>query len=145
VKSHLTTCPALRDPAAKCFCPPPGHPGTRYTTGADPGTDDGTFELTPPVPVPETAGPGRYGGKPANRSGETRAQTTARLRRTRAAFMIRKYGPGPAAMKCSTCQFLERHGGGRRDYSKCRKYGVSSSESTDWSGKWAACALYQSR
>ncbi len=139
---HISTCPALRDPTAKCFCPPPGHPGTRYTTDTPrpaPAAADGEFALTPPEPVAEAS------GAIVNRSGESRGQVQTRLRRIRSTAMVKKYGPGPAGMTCSTCAFLERRGSPSRAYSKCTKYGVSHSEATDWSQRWAACALYQSR
>lgn len=135
-RNHFSACPHASDPTTDkpCLCPPGIEPRLNTPEG------DTEFSLSPPPVLPAAEG-----GKAINRKGETRAQATARLRRMRSGSMIRKFGPGPAAMKCGTCQFLVRRGGGARDYAKCLKYGASHSEATDWSSKWLACALYTSK
>lgn len=130
-RRHFASCPAAGDPTARCFCPPEFEPRSLSTVAVDEG-----FSLTPPERTPDNGQP---------RKGETRGQAETRLRRKRRASMIAKHGPGPAGFKCGTCIFLELHGGGRHNYNKCRKYGVSSSWSSDWSFKWDACGLYQSK
>ena len=47
---------------------------------------------------------------------------------------------GKAEGKCSECRHFEVH---FRDvnYFKCRVYGISSSEATDWRKKYEACGL----
>lgn len=40
---------------------------------------------------------------------------------------------------CKDCKHLK---GGLNEYRKCRIYGVSASEATDWCLKYTACGLY---
>ena len=40
--------------------------------------------------------------------------------------------------QCKDCQYFERHRY-NKTYFKCRIYGVSSSEATDWAMKYKAC------
>lgn len=41
--------------------------------------------------------------------------------------------------KCKTCKHLK---GGINEYRKCRIYGQSASEATDWALSWDACGLW---
>ena len=50
--------------------------------------------------------------------------------------MYKLFGKAPGE-KCKTCDHLKD--GKRR---KCRCYGVSASEATDWTLSWDACGLY---
>jgi len=59
--------------------------------------------------------------------------------------MIARHGRGPAGLVCRTCASFGYHSGGRRNYSKCRRYGITSGPGTDWSGRYAACGLYTAR
>ena len=43
---------------------------------------------------------------------------------------------------CGACKNLESIFTGKRTISKCKVYGKTSSEATDWAKKWAACGLY---
>jgi hypothetical protein len=43
---------------------------------------------------------------------------------------------------CGGCRHLQRVGGNTKEYFKCRKYGNSRSEATDWRKKWEACGLF---
>lgn len=46
---------------------------------------------------------------------------------------------GKADGKCRDCCHLK---GGVNEYRKCRIYGVSASEATDWVLSWQACGLF---
>lgn len=56
--------------------------------------------------------------------------------------MQEKFGRS-AAGTCQNCahfaRYTHQHG---RTYSKCKIYGISASEATDWTGKAPACGLY---
>ncbi len=45
---------------------------------------------------------------------------------------------GKSAGICKDCKYFRGSVGG---YKKCRIYGISSSEATDWRMKWPACGL----
>ena len=51
------------------------------------------------------------------------------------------FGPGPEGEICKSCAFLTYRMRDRKWY-KCRAYGTSSSESTDWGCTWPACGLF---
>ena len=48
---------------------------------------------------------------------------------------------GKAAGICKDCKYFRGSIGG---YKKCRIYGISASEATDWANKWPACGLKDS-
>jgi hypothetical protein len=73
---------------------------------------------------------------------ETRAETRHRLERRRQAEMVRRHGSGSDGATCGECASLIRVGGNTRNYRKCRRYGMSCAESTDWRAKWAACGVF---
>lgn len=58
------------------------------------------------------------------------------------AAMHREYGKAHG-LTCKNCPNLEYHEmpSGRRYY-KCRAYGTSRADSTDWALRWPACGLY---
>lgn len=43
--------------------------------------------------------------------------------------------------QCKECKHLESYRVGRKIVRKCKAYGESSSDATDWAGKWDACGL----
>lgn len=43
---------------------------------------------------------------------------------------------------CGSCKHLLRSGE-NRPYFKCRQFGLSASDATDWRLKWAACGLFE--
>ena len=51
------------------------------------------------------------------------------------------FGPGPDGEICKSCAFLTYRMLDRKWF-KCRAYGTSSSESTDWGCTWPACGLF---
>lgn len=57
-------------------------------------------------------------------------------------LMRKKFGKQPTAITCKNCEHLglyEHHG---RAYCKCKVYGISASEATDWKQSAPACGLY---
>lgn len=54
--------------------------------------------------------------------------------------MHREYGKA-YGHQCSDCQNLLCYEANRRWY-KCRAYGMSASEATDWAKSWQACGLW---
>ena len=56
--------------------------------------------------------------------------------------MYRLYGPGPEGKTCGECANCIRYSPTDRRYWKCRLYGISGGESTDWRQKWPACGMY---
>lgn len=52
-----------------------------------------------------------------------------------------RYGVGPQDAKCGDCDNCVYHRYDKRYY-KCRLYGTSSSESTDWRVRWPACGMF---
>lgn len=57
------------------------------------------------------------------------------------AAMHKEYGKA-YGYKCEGCPSLVRLEGHTRNYYKCKAYGNSAAESTDWARSWPACALY---
>lgn len=56
--------------------------------------------------------------------------------------MHRAYGRGVEGVPCRHCHFLIRVRFSK-DYLKCKKAGVTSSEATDWRATWQSCGAYQ--
>ena len=54
-------------------------------------------------------------------------------------LMHATFGVDPQCRKCRDCPCLVRVSPTSRAYYKCSVYGESSSEATDWAGKWMAC------
>lgn len=61
------------------------------------------------------------------------------------AQMHARFGHGADAVTCGTCQHLVKVTHGSRAYWKCRRYGVTRSEHSDWRKKWAACGAWTAR
>ncbi|HWB15943.1 MAG TPA: hypothetical protein VG538_06000 [Vicinamibacterales bacterium] len=76
---------------------------------------------------------------------ETRAETRHRLEARRQAEMVRRHGVGPEGATCGECASFVTVEGNTRNYLKCRRYGLSRAESTDWRAKWAACGAFTPR
>lgn len=57
-----------------------------------------------------------------------------RERRIEAMYVL--FGKGTGI--CKDCKYFRGSIGG---YKKCRIYGISASEATDWANKWPACGL----
>lgn len=55
--------------------------------------------------------------------------------------MYANFGAGPAEEECRTCSNLicARY---NRAYYKCRIYGNTASEASDWRVSWPACGMY---
>lgn len=62
------------------------------------------------------------------------------MKPTRAEAMRRYYGS--RAEFCRNCPHLLRKEYNGRNYYKCRGYGDSNSEGTDWRLSWQACGLF---
>lgn len=43
---------------------------------------------------------------------------------------------------CGECSNLEEYRGNTRTYRKCKAYGVTDSEASDWAKRWQACGLF---
>lgn len=56
--------------------------------------------------------------------------------------MYRLYGPGPADKTCGECNNCIRVTPTDRHYNKCRIYGDTACEATDWRQKWPACGMF---
>jgi len=56
--------------------------------------------------------------------------------------MWRKFGGGPRDTQCRTCEHCVKYSPTDRHYWKCRLYGVTGGESTDWRLYWPACGMY---
>ena len=56
--------------------------------------------------------------------------------------MYRKYGSGPDGKTCADCDNCIRVTPTDRHYNKCRLYGNTAGESTDWRLKWPACGMF---
>jgi len=56
--------------------------------------------------------------------------------------MYRLYGPGPEGKTCGECANCLRVTPTDRHYNKCRLYGDTAGESTDWRQKWPACGMF---
>lgn len=111
-----------------------------------PDDDDGRhdeFELTAPPLIQVEFPPGHRYTRADLRA--LRQSDEARRRQARQFAMRGRFGPGPGDAICRDCVFFERHAGNTRAYSKCRRYGVSGSSATDWSGKWLACGIYEAK
>ena len=57
------------------------------------------------------------------------------------AAMHKEYGKS-YGNKCAGCPSLVCHEGHTRRYYKCKAYGDSMSDATDWARSWPACGLY---
>jgi hypothetical protein len=51
------------------------------------------------------------------------------------------FGESPGR-KCGDCCHLEEYEYHGRNYRKCKVYGVSHSEATDWARRWPACGQF---
>ena len=72
---------------------------------------------------------------------ETRGQAETRRKLAHLATMHARHGLAAKGVCCRDCSHLVRvqHGGTKA--LKCRRFGISHSEATDWRAKWAACGL----
>ena len=57
---------------------------------------------------------------------------------TKIEFMHYIFGSGHPSNKCGDCKNLIKYG----NYYKCRIYGNTSSEASDWRKKWNSCAMF---
>ena len=57
-------------------------------------------------------------------------------------LMYAIFGVDPQCRKCRDCLCLVQISPNSRAYYKCNVYGESSSEATDWAGKWMACGRF---
>lgn len=57
-------------------------------------------------------------------------------------LMYATFGVDPQCRRCKDCPCLVRVTPTSRAYYKCSVYGESSSEATDWTGKWMACGRF---
>lgn len=100
--------------------------------------DDTLFDTEPLI---LTFGEGRVSartGRPLSK--RTLAQRASERRRL--ATMHGKHGHGPDGQTCKSCAFLKRHAGAGSSWLKCRRYGVTRSEASDWRAKWPACGAF---
>ena len=56
-------------------------------------------------------------------------------------LMHREFGFSPGN-RCKTCQHFCRGRYHDYMYSKCKVYGITNSEASDWSGRYDACGMY---
>ena len=56
-------------------------------------------------------------------------------------LMHREFGFSPGN-RCKTCQHFWRGRYHDYMYSKCKVYGMTNSEASDWSGRYDACGMY---
>lgn len=56
-------------------------------------------------------------------------------------LMHREFGFSPGN-KCRTCEHFWRGRYHNYMYSKCKVYGMTNSEASDWSGRYDACGMY---
>lgn len=57
-------------------------------------------------------------------------------------LMYATFGIDTQCRRCKDCPCLVRVIPTSRAYYKCSVYGASSSEATDWAGKWTACGRF---
>lgn len=57
------------------------------------------------------------------------------------AAMHKEYGRA-YGLRCDGCPSLVLNRGHTRNYYKCKAYGDSASEATDWARSWPACGLH---
>lgn len=55
-------------------------------------------------------------------------------------LMHKYFGTSPS--RCGECSNLSRSCCGRRTLYKCKVYGDTSSEATDWAKSWPACGMF---
>jgi hypothetical protein len=55
--------------------------------------------------------------------------------------MHEKWGDKEGSI-CGECDYLVTLPGGRQDFFKCLKFGVTRKSSSDWRKKWPACGLF---
>ena len=56
-------------------------------------------------------------------------------------YMHYVFGSGHPSDKCGDCKNLVRHVASRTWY-KCKVYGETSSEASDWRKKWNSCGMF---
>ena len=86
-----------------------------------------------------------FGHPELNKPKSDRAAAARRSAVARLSKMHTIYGKAPDGQTCKNCINLERFRPGRNTFLKCRLYGISSSEASDWRAKWPACGKYQPR
>jgi hypothetical protein len=84
-----------------------------------------------------------FGHPELNRPPSTRTEHARRSAVRRLAKMHTLYGHGPEGQTCRDCINLVRTKPHDTGYFKCRLYGFSRSEASDWRQKWAACGRFQ--
>lgn len=57
-------------------------------------------------------------------------------------LMIHAFGPGPGGKTCSECCNITATQYGNRRIYKCRAYGATCSNASDWRKKWPACGMF---
>ena len=72
---------------------------------------------------------------------ETRGQAETRRKRAHLQAMHARHGVAADGVCCRSCSHLIRVQHGGTVALKCRSFGVSRSEATDWRMKWPACKL----
>ncbi len=72
-----------------------------------------------------------------------RTQRLHRLEVVRQETMRLRWGLGPDGQTCSGCANLVRVMPGAKSFLKCRLYGTSRSDASDWRAKWPACGAYR--
>ena len=58
------------------------------------------------------------------------------------AFMHTFFGEDEAEHKCKDCMHFERWQKGNKRVRKCKVYGLSNSEATDWNASFPACGCF---
>ena len=57
-------------------------------------------------------------------------------------LMHHTFGKGPEGCRCGQCSNFKRHFYHTRYYSKCKVYGETHSEASDWAQKHIACGMF---
>lgn len=57
-------------------------------------------------------------------------------------LMHHTFGVGPEGCRCGECSNFVRHFYHTRFYQKCKVYGETNSEASDWAQKYKACGMY---
>lgn len=83
-----------------------------------------------------------FGHPERNQPTSTRSEQARRSAVRRVATMHTLYGDGPPGQTCKDCKELVRTKPHDTGYFKCRVYGFSASEASDWRQKWAACGKF---
>lgn len=57
-------------------------------------------------------------------------------------LMLSRYGEGPQSHTCKECCNFISYCAGARTIFKCKAYGITCSNRSDWAKRWISCGLF---